>query len=1346
MTGSNLQHEWQAGEGEVSLSRRVGAPRMVALLTLICVIVGCGTVQPALAKSATRTVSAATATFEASRRGRAEQKALSVAAARHGLPPGIPVPPWATKPGRHVNLMASPAALRRADRTGPEQSTGMHAREPLDPDDNSHGVPNEETEESEGGNLAGIRAGEVPPIRYLGGVVQHNPTIHVLFWGTNWSGNTTRVMQMFNSLSGSTYQGIFTQYFDKAGYISSQVTVNSAIDSRVTAPTNVGYSSLEQEVAYAETLWGHNLETQYEILPAPGSSYQAEFAEGYCAFHGVASSGAVYSFVPYGGDEPFSHQNGCLWYGRNDALKTTSSIASHEYAESATDPLWDTAPGWRNRAASEGEISDICATPGSELASGAFVQGQYDDHQAACSIADEKPPHVLGLTEPATAVTSTSATMNATINPENQATNYYFEYGATTAYGSKTPVTYAGSNLENIAVSRAISGLETEHIYHYRVVAENASGKTSGEDHTVIPSLWVANTPSSGSNWSESWLNDLSCPTEGACMSVGYYFEHGLLPEPNQALSYQLVSGSWVRRSVPQSEEEGWPELEGVSCPGTTSACIAVGVGEVKNAAGEFQRRPLIVRWNGTSWTQEHVALPPETLDAELTDVSCWESLAKQCMAVGVRETTAGTWLNYSVELVNGTWVNLSTPSAEASTSVMEGVACSYASCRAVGWYNPAGGGNTRPFTAVHTTAGWQYQSPEGFASGGYLSDITCQPWPTESCVSVGRIYGSSTKKGPVVYTWNGSSWLAPVSLNTSTTREAFLEGVSCLSIDRCVAVGGNYSAIGTSRTYAARLDAKGWAERTTPSESEVAPNQLDAVSCGGRSCTAVGFSAASDAVQQLLETQTGGIPLLEGLSHSAVQPTGYSGSFKLTGKVDPNGYETHVRFEWATKSEYEEGKYGHVINAGLFGAGTGNHAVEATVSGLEREKTYYYRLVGENAAGLNEEKGNFTVDWRDWGFPEPGSTYVLSGTASETTAGAGHLSFSSTLLSLPVSWECNASSTGTIVAGGTGTEKIALSGCAVTKPSKCQVSSPTLQAKTELVSVGGTTYEKFVPSATSFGTFAWSGAECPLNEASASFRGSFAALPPTALAVERALAFTPAANTAVGATPMLGMKTATDEGSISEHLAGKSATGSWRSIWEGTHGGWELQSVKAEFLKTSETISVSGGPINLHFTSSWGPISIACTGVGAEGATIVPGGSENPSKFKLTGCTASQPSGCTAPSTIFFEAMTASLQVVNGQVYETFVPTASGGAFFWLTLGGGSCPLYELQWKVGGSFSGIGYNGASIVQSLEFSAATEAATGSKITFGTSGSGTVTGSFKQQLSGSRGVGRPWGAF
>ena len=82
----------------------------------------------------------------------------------------------------------------------------------------------------------------------------------------------------------------------------------------------------------------------------------------------------------------------------------------------------------------------------------------------------------------ATAITPTSATLNGTVNPEGQATTYYFEYGTTTGYGSQTAATDAGSGTADAKVSRSIGSLVPNTTYHYRLVATNASGTTLGSD------------------------------------------------------------------------------------------------------------------------------------------------------------------------------------------------------------------------------------------------------------------------------------------------------------------------------------------------------------------------------------------------------------------------------------------------------------------------------------------------------------------------------------------------------------------------------------------------------------------------------------------------------------------------------------------------------------------------------------------------------------------------------------------------------------------------------------------------------------------------------------------------
>ncbi|HSS43164.1 MAG TPA: hypothetical protein VLK37_11525 [Solirubrobacterales bacterium] len=95
------------------------------------------------------------------------------------------------------------------------------------------------------------------------------------------------------------------------------------------------------------------------------------------------------------------------------------------------------------------------------------------------------PPEVE--TGKATSITDDEAELNGTIDAIGDQTTYRFEYGPTTAYGSKAPAGadgIAGNGTAPRAFSRPISGLQPSTTYHYRVVAKNSAGEVAGVDKT----------------------------------------------------------------------------------------------------------------------------------------------------------------------------------------------------------------------------------------------------------------------------------------------------------------------------------------------------------------------------------------------------------------------------------------------------------------------------------------------------------------------------------------------------------------------------------------------------------------------------------------------------------------------------------------------------------------------------------------------------------------------------------------------------------------------------------------------------------------------------------------------
>ena len=81
-------------------------------------------------------------------------------------------------------------------------------------------------------------------------------------------------------------------------------------------------------------------------------------------------------------------------------------------------------------------------------------------------------------------VTFQSARVNGSVDPNKEATNYYFQYGTTVALGTETAPTPVGSGPNPVRISVDIGALAPTTRYHYRIVAVNASGTTLGKRRT----------------------------------------------------------------------------------------------------------------------------------------------------------------------------------------------------------------------------------------------------------------------------------------------------------------------------------------------------------------------------------------------------------------------------------------------------------------------------------------------------------------------------------------------------------------------------------------------------------------------------------------------------------------------------------------------------------------------------------------------------------------------------------------------------------------------------------------------------------------------------------------------
>jgi hypothetical protein len=92
-------------------------------------------------------------------------------------------------------------------------------------------------------------------------------------------------------------------------------------------------------------------------------------------------------------------------------------------------------------------------------------------------------PNVPGVTtEPPSKLTKTCATLQGTVQTNGQGGLYWFEYGTTTSYGTKTATKFYTSEAFSKSLSESICGLTAGTTYHFRLVAQNSLGTTNGSD------------------------------------------------------------------------------------------------------------------------------------------------------------------------------------------------------------------------------------------------------------------------------------------------------------------------------------------------------------------------------------------------------------------------------------------------------------------------------------------------------------------------------------------------------------------------------------------------------------------------------------------------------------------------------------------------------------------------------------------------------------------------------------------------------------------------------------------------------------------------------------------------
>jgi uncharacterized repeat protein (TIGR01451 family) len=152
-------------------------------------------------------------------------------------------------------------------------------------------------------------------------------------------------------------------------------------------------------------------------------------------------------------------------YGNSTATQTTSAPEAFDGSATITGLMPGTTYHYRvvatNALVSTTGQDASFTTPPAPAAAGAFA-----------------------VTEPASDLTTNSATLNGVVNPQGLAVSYHFEWGTTNQYGQSTPTnTASGANPQ--AVGTPITGLAPGTPYHYRLVVSTPNSTNDGADQVL---------------------------------------------------------------------------------------------------------------------------------------------------------------------------------------------------------------------------------------------------------------------------------------------------------------------------------------------------------------------------------------------------------------------------------------------------------------------------------------------------------------------------------------------------------------------------------------------------------------------------------------------------------------------------------------------------------------------------------------------------------------------------------------------------------------------------------------------------------------------------------------------
>ena len=261
-------------------------------------------------------------------------------------------------------------------------------------------------------------------------------------------------------------------------------------------------------------------------------------------------------------------------------------------------------------------------------------------------------------------VTETTATFNGSIDPGGIQSSYRYEYGLDSNYGQSTDPVDAGSGSGANSAPQAVSGLDPNTTYHYRIVGFNSSGPILGEDQSLTT---AAAPPSVGSSMVASAITSSGVRIHGSVdpnhSATNFHVEYGTTTAygsattdepagdspadtPVQTSLTGLLPGTLYHYRIVADNGTGGPQPgpDGtfITAPGTAAGATAV-TSEMATLTG-------VIDPHGVSTTYHFSYGPTAGMGLSTAEVNAGSGNGEHTVSTQVAGLTAGR--TYYVQLV----------------------------------------------------------------------------------------------------------------------------------------------------------------------------------------------------------------------------------------------------------------------------------------------------------------------------------------------------------------------------------------------------------------------------------------------------------------------------------------------------------------------------------------------------------------------------------------------------------------------------------------------------------------------------------------------------------------------